>query len=365
MSIPLNDIGRQHRSLAPALAEAVARVLERGWYVHGEEHAAFEQEFAAFCRRRHCIAVGNGTDALELALRAVGTGPGDEVVTAANAGGYASLAALALGAVPVLADVREADLTLDPAAAVRLVGPRCKAVIATHLYGKLADMSELAGRLADTGAAVIEDCAQAHGALRDGRPAGAFALIGTFSFYPSKNLGAAGDGGAVICDDDALAARLRALRQYGWDERYRAVTPGGRNSRLDELQAAVLRLKLPHLAAWNERRRAIVARYRQAADGTRLGLVHRPGPDYVAHLCVARHPERAAFRQRLAQRGIASAIHYPFADHQQPAIAGRALRPLPLPVTERAVGEIVTLPCFPEMSDAEVAAVAAAIEAER
>jgi dTDP-4-amino-4,6-dideoxygalactose transaminase len=283
------------------------------------------------------------------------------VVTAANAGGYASLAALAIGAVPVLADIRAADLTLDPQAALALVGPRTKAVVATHLYGQLAELAGLAAGLGGAGIALIEDCAQAHGAQRDGRGAGGFGLAATFSFYPSKNLGATGDGGAIVCDDDELAQRLRALRQYGWEERYRAVTPGGRNSRLDELQAAVLRVKLPRLAAWNEARRNIVARYRHAAEGTPLRLVHRPGPDYVAHLCVARHPERDAFRRRLAELGIASAIHYPFADHQQPAIAARALRPRPLPVSEAAVSEILTLPCFPEMSAEEVEAVAAAI----
>lgn len=364
MPIPLNDIGRQHRPLAAALAAAVARVLQSGWYVHGTEHAAFEREFAAYCGRRHCIAVANGSDALELALRAVGAGPGGEVVTAANAGGYASLAALAIGAMPVLADISASDLTLDPASALALLGPRSKAVVATHLYGQLADMAALGAGLAGRGIALIEDCAQAHGAVRDGRRAGGFGDLATFSFYPSKNLGAAGDGGAVVTDDDDLAARLRELRQYGWQERYRAVTPGGRNSRLDELQAAVLRVKLPHLDAWNEQRRTIVAHYREAAAGTALALAHRPAPDYVAHLCVARHPDRDGFRQRLAARFIATAIHYPYADHQQPAVRAQRFRAGPLPVTERVVGEILTLPCFPEMTEAEVDAVAAAIRSE-
>jgi aminotransferase EvaB len=361
MHVPLNDLKRQYLAMADELDAAARAVMAGGWYVMGREHNAFETEFAAYCGRRHAVAVGNGTDALEIALRAAGCQEGDEVLMVANAGGYAAAACLLVGAVPVFADIDAETLTLSPDSLAEAVGPRVKAAVITHLYGKLADMAGVRAALAGRDIVIIEDCAQAHGAMRDGRRAGAFGDLATFSFYPTKNLGAIGDGGAIVTDSDELAQKARLLRQYGWTEKYRAEMPFGRNSRLDELQAAVLRRKLPRLDAWNQRRREIVARYRDAAGNGALTIVHRPGPDYVAHLCVARHPDRQHVIRHFQQHGVETAIHYPIPDHLQPALDRRPWRAVPLPNTEAAVNEIFTLPSFAELTDDEVEHVSTAI----
>lgn len=353
MRIPLNDIQRQYLALAAELGAAVDATLRSGWYIMGREHDRFEREFAAYCGRSFAVAVANGTDALEIALRTVGCQSGDEVVTAANAGGYTTFACRIVGAVPVYADIDSRTLTLSPAAVRQVLSSRTKAVVATHLYGKMADVPGLATAIAGQGIALIEDCAQAHGAILDGRRAGSLGDVATFSFYPTKNLGALGDGGAIVTGNPEYAERARQLRQYGWCEKYRAVLPYGRNSRLDELQAALLRCKLPHLDRWNARRREIVGRYHQAVRGE-LRLVHAPHTDYVAHLCIARHPGRDAVRQYLDDRGIATAVHYPIADPQQPAMRDQPWRAGDLTAMEAAQREIFTLPCFPEMTDDEV-----------
>jgi dTDP-4-amino-4,6-dideoxygalactose transaminase len=360
-TIPLNDPGRQYRLLAGEIDAAVRDVFCSGWYILGRQHDGFEQEFAAYCGTLHAIAVANGTDALEITLRGLGCGPGDEVITAANAGGYATTACLLVGATPVYVDVHPCTLTISPDSVARVSSERTKAVVVTHLYGMLADVEGVRAAVAPHGIGVIEDCAQAHGAMRHGRRAGTFGDAAAFSFYPTKNLGAMGDGGAIVTNSTELAERFRLLRQYGWTERYRATVPHGRNSRMDELQAAILRKKLPHLDQWNQRRRAIVARYREAAAGTQLRLVHEPGPDYVAHLCVARHPDREEARRHLESRSIATAIHYPVLDHQQPAMADVPWRAVALPETESAQREILTLPCFAEMTEDEVGHVCHAI----
>jgi dTDP-4-amino-4,6-dideoxygalactose transaminase len=351
--IPLNDLRRPLDTLGAEIEMAVASVVRGGRYIFGPNVAAFEDEFATYCGIRHCITVANGTDALELALLALGCGPGHEVATVANAGMYAAAAIVAVGATPALVDIDGRTMNMAPESLARAVGPRTKAVVITHLYGRLADVDALVAIARRQSIAVIEDCAQAHGARRGGRLAGAWGDIGCFSFYPTKNLGAIGDGGAIVTEDDALATAVRELRQYGWTGKYAASRAHGRNSRLDEIQAAVLRLKLPHLDRWNERRRSIVQRYRAAADRS-LTIPDADGADHVAHLCVVRSPEREALRAHLAAAGIATGIHYPVPDHRQ--IALRALLPpdIAFPQTERAVDEILTLPCFPEMTDEEI-----------
>lgn len=362
MRVPFNDLSRQLRTLGPVLSSAVNEVLTSGLYVMGPQHDAFQSEFAAHCGVSRCLGVGNGTDALEIALRAVGCGQGDEIVTAANAGGYATTALCLVGATPVFADVDPATLLLTAAAIDPLLSSRTKAIVVTHLFGKLADMQPILELAESRGVRVIEDCAQAHGAERAGKRAGSFGDVATFSFYPTKNLGALGDGGAIVTNDDEIAQRVRMLRQYGWDARYDAREPLGRNSRLDELQAAVLRVKLTYLDGWNARRREIAARYEVAADGTALTLLPT-GPDSVAHLCVGMHPARDELRANLARAGVATAIHYPTLDHRQSALAHVPWRSSDLSVTESAAVRVVSLPCFPELEDSEVDHVCAVIEA--
>lgn len=369
MQVPFNDLARQTAAFAPALDAAHRRVLGRGRFLMGPELAAFESAFAGWCGVRCAVGVANGTDALELALRALDLPPGARVATVANAGMYGAAAILAAGLTPVFVEVEPVRATMDPAALQAVLAQGCAAVLATHLYGRLADMARIVPLCAAAGAPLIEDCAQAHGAARDGRMAGAWGNAGCFSFYPTKNLGALGDGGAVVTSDDALAARLRKLRQYGWGAKYAAELPGGRNSRLDELQAAFLLAKLPQLAAMNERRRAVARAYNAAFAPLGLGLPPDPGADDAAHLYVLRAPRRDALRAALAARGVGTEVHYPIPDHRQPAVRARLGGALPaLPATERLCAEALSLPCFAEMTDDEVdfviEAVRAAVAAE-
>jgi aminotransferase EvaB len=359
--VPMNDLARQTAAMRGEIDRAVAEVVAGGWYVLGPNVSAFEAEFARYCGVRHCIGVANGTDALELALRALGCGPGSEVVTVANAGLYATAAILAVGATPAFADIDPGTMIMAPQALADRIGPKTAAVVVTHLYGRLADMDSLMAVARERGIPVIEDCAQAHGAERGGRRAGSFGAVGCFSFYPTKNLGALGDGGALVTSDDELAGALRSLRQYGWRRKYEAERPCGRNSRLDELQAAVLRVKLPRLDGWNARRREIVGRYRAAAGGA--VTVPDAGADHAAHLCVVRSPERDALRTFLAARGIATDIHFPIPDHHQRALADFVPADLSLPHTEAAAKEILSLPCFPEMTEGEIKRVCGALAA--
>lgn len=357
-TVPFNETVREYRSLQAELEAAVLSVLRGGHYVHGSEHAAFEADLARFLGSPHVIGVGNGTDALELALRAVGTTPGTEIVTAGNAGGYAAAAARAIGADVVVADIDPDTLLLDPASAAAACTPRTTAVVVTHLYGRAADVPRLRAVL-PASVAVVEDCAQAIGAeAPDGR-CGTLGDVATFSFYPTKNLGALGDGGALSCRSAETAATIRSLRQYGWSDRYTVGRPGGRNSRLDELQAAALRVKLPHVPAWNARRREIVAAYADAARGTQLRLPP-PAPGDVGHLAVARHPDREGFAARMRELGVATAVHYPVADHRQPGLSAR-LGPTGAVEAELACAEVVSLPCFALLTDLEVEQVCSAI----
>lgn len=362
-SIPVNDLTRLSAVFSSGLAECAEEVLRSGYYVLGPWVDRFEREFAQYCGVDHCIGVGNGTDALELALRALDIEPGQTVALAANAAMYGATAVLAIGAEPLFVDVDPVTAVMgvdDLRTAMGGLDAPPAAVIVTHLYGRLADMPGLLAYARMQGIPVIEDCAQAHGAIGpDGRKAGAYGDLATFSFYPTKNLGAVGDGGAVVSNDAALAARVRKLRQYGWSSKYTNALPGGRNSRLDELQAAFLCKLLPFLDGRNARRRDIGNRYS-------LEIVHpdiqRPpvaGTEYVAHLYVVQSDGRNALSTHLRDCGVGSDIHYPIPDHRQPMHADR-FASVTLPVTEALCTRVLTLPCFPEMSDAEVGRVIAA-----
>ncbi|MET7418536.1 DegT/DnrJ/EryC1/StrS family aminotransferase [Dactylosporangium sp. NPDC005555] len=363
----MNDLLALHTGLTDDLTAAVRRVVGSGWYVLGREVAAFEEAFAAYCGAGHAVGVGNGTDAIELALAGVGVGRGDRVALAANAGGYGTTAVLALGAEPVHVDVDEDTATLDPAL---LDQERFDAVLVTHLYGRLADMPALRAVADRHGAAVVEDCAQAHGAARDGpsgvRRAGAWGDAAAFSFYPTKNLGALGDAGAVVTASAEVADRVRRLRQYGWDRKYHQVTGPARNSRLDELQAALLSVKLPHLDGWNAARVAVAARYRDAIRHPQVTLPDVEAPGHVGHLYVLRCTDRDALSAHLRARDVPHDVHYPLPDHRQPVhgdrFAGRCL-----PVTERLCAEVLSLPCHPaldpRLDPARVDDIAAAVTA--
>lgn len=330
------------------LLPIMQRVLDSHWYVLGREVATFEQAFADYTGVAHCIGVANGTDALELALRAAGVQAGDLVMTVANAGFYSATAIRAIGATPCYVDVDLHDRTLSPGAlASQLAAQRPTAIVVTHLYGQMAAMDALVPMAQAAGIPLIEDCAQAHGAQRQGQRAGSLGTLGCFSFYPTKNLGAIGDGGAVVTADSRLAERVRQLRQYGWGDKYHVQMAGGRNSRLDELQAAILAAKLPLLDTHNAQRRAIAARYNQAFADLPLICPVSVGDDFVAHLYVLATPQRAALATWLADHGVATAIHYPLADPQQTVLAGGAdTRLKHLPHTRRLTAEILTLPCF-------------------
>ncbi|GAA0707511.1 DegT/DnrJ/EryC1/StrS family aminotransferase [Dactylosporangium roseum] len=357
----MNDLTAHNASLAGELSAAVTRVLDSGWYVLGREVAAFEEAFAAHCGVPHAIGVGNGTDALELALAGVGIGRGDRVALVANAGGYGTAAVRALGAIPVYVDVSPETWLLDPVALDRALSGGVGAVIVTHLYGRLADMAALSAVAARHGVKIVEDCAQAHGAARDGRRAGSFGAAAAFSFYPTKNLGALGDAGVVVTADPAVAERVTRLRQYGWDRKYRMATGPGRNSRLDEIQAAVLRVKLPHLDAWNARRVALARRYTTSITHPKVALPVIEAPWHVAHLFVVRTADRDGLAAHLRAHGVPSETHYPIPDHRQPGFGDR-FADVSLPVTEQLCAETLSLPCYPEMSDADADLVATAVD---
>lgn len=360
-TIPL--FSASHANAGLDFRAVVGRVIDSHWYVMGSEVAAFEREFAQYCGGEYCISLGNGTDALELGLRALGVGVGDVVYMVANAGFYGSTAAHLVGAEPRYIDIDPATLTMSPEALEAALEVSCpKAVIVTHLYGQLADIEAIMDIANRVGVPVIEDVAQAHGARRGGQQAGTFGALGTFSFYPTKNLGALGDGGAVVTDDEAIAARIGQLRQYGWGRKYRVDVARGRNTRLDEMQAAILREKLPHLDRWNAARRAIAARYNAAFAGLPMTLPASVGEDYVAHLYVVRVDDREGFRETMRGAGIGTDVHYPIADHRQPAYEGWGSG-FPLATTEHACDHVVTLPCFPGLADADVERVVAAVQA--
>jgi aminotransferase EvaB len=356
--IPFNDL-RRAIDADGEVAQAIERVARSGWYLLGEETASFERELAEYLGVDEVVAVASGTDALQLALTALAV-PGQEILTAANAGGYATLAARRCGLTVRFADVDEDDLLLTPAGVESALTPRTSVVVVTHLYGKMARVQEICEVCRARGVRVLEDCAQAVGAQADGALAGAVGDAAAFSFYPTKNLGALGDGGAVATSEEGLAARLRRLRQYGWGSKYEIAEDHGWNSRVDEIQAAVLRTRLPHLDELNRRRREIARRYAEALADTPLRMVHGDGEDYVAHLAVLRTRHRRQLVAELGIRGVATAVHYPRPDHKQSVLRAASAR---LPVTEKACEEVLSLPCFPEMEDGEVDSVCSSLRA--
>ncbi|MGJ4727992.1 DegT/DnrJ/EryC1/StrS family aminotransferase [Luteimonas sp. SDU101] len=364
-SVPLNSLSRRFKPLHSRIQAAAEKVIASGHYILGPEVEAFQDSFARYCGVSHCVGVANGTDALEIALKAVNAGSGDLVATVANAAMYGTSAISACGAEPVYVDTAPGRGTMDPQAlaAILEAHPSIKAIIVTHLYGRLAEIEHIMAAAASRGVAVVEDCAQAHGARdRDGRRAGSFGHVASFSFYPTKNLGALGDGGAVVTRNADIAKRAAQLRQYGWAEKYVNALPSGRNSRLDEIQAAMLNTMLPMLDAWNATRRSIANRYSREIRHSEIAVPPEAGDEYVAHLYVVRTERRDALREHLRVHGIQTDVHYPTPDHRQPCHHGK-YDAVCLPVTEQESPTLLTLPCFPELEDAEVVRVIAACNA--
>jgi dTDP-4-amino-4,6-dideoxygalactose transaminase len=349
--------------------QAIAETLRSGWYILGNQVSAFEQEVAGYLGAKHCVGVASGTDALHLALRACGVGAGDVVITVAHTA-VATVAAIEMaGALPLLVDIEPATFTIAPEAIEDVIEHyrdqlRIRAVIAVHLYGHPAEMRAILEIARRHGLKVIEDCAQAHGAAINGQKVGTFGDAAAFSFYPTKNLGALGDGGAVVTNDVELAERIRLLREYGWHERYVSATAGF-NSRLDELQAAILRVKLKYLDEENARRRAVALIYDQRLRSTSLCLpICRDGVEHVYHQYVVRSDDRDRLRERLRAQGIGALVHYPAPVHSQPAYKNRVpVHRGALPVTEEIVRQILSLPMHPHLTDAEVAVVCEALMA--
>ena len=361
MSVAFLDLAGDVHSGRAELDAAIGRVLERGQFVLGEEVAAFEEAFAGYCGVRHAVGVASGTDAITLALQALGIGSGDEVVTVANTCVPTIVGIEGSGARPVLVDVDEDTLTLDSALLEAAVTTRTRAIVPVHLYGQCADLDPILAFAGKHGLKVVEDCAQAHGAEYRGRRAGSFGHAAAFSFYPTKNLGGFGDGGAVTTGDPDVAERVRLLRNYGEQERFEHVVRG-RNSRLDELQAAILLAKLPHLDAWNERRRELASVYHDVLSRAPIGIPSEAsGRRHVYHLYVVRSRGRDALREALARRGIGTAVHYPIPVHLQPAYRELTSSGDRLEVATRAATEILSLPLHPGLTDDQAREVAAAL----
>jgi dTDP-4-amino-4,6-dideoxygalactose transaminase len=342
--IPFADLTMMTDEVREEVEATFRVVLDSGRFIGGDLVERFEQEWSAYCRTAHAVAVGNGTDALHLALRALGIGPGDEVVVPTNTFVATVEGVVLAGATPRFADVGPDTLLLTPATLAAAITPRTRAVIAVHLYGQMADMDAIGQMAASSGLAVIEDAAQAHGASWRGAPAGSFGHVGCFSFYPGKNLGAFGDAGAVVTDDTEIARRVRSMRDHGRaGGSHHEHEFLGMNSRMDALQAAVLLAKLPRLESWAAARRGVAARYRSHLAR---------GPVHAYHLLVAQVPERDRVRRDLARAGIETGLHYPVPCHRQAPY--RSYATVDLPVAEQAAGEIVSLPMFPHLATEQV-----------
>jgi dTDP-4-amino-4,6-dideoxygalactose transaminase len=362
--IPWASPAAQYRAHQVEIRAAIARVLDNGHFVLGEEVEAFERAFAQYCGVAHGVGVASGTDALELAMRALGIGPGDEVITVSHTAVATAAAVLACGATPVLVDIDRAHYTLDPSKIEAAITPRTTAIVPVHLYGQAADMDAILALARAHELRVIEDCAQCAGGRYDARRLGSLGDIACFSFYPTKNLGAIGDGGMVITSDADLAARLRRLRQYGWDEA-RTTHEVGRNSRLDPIQAAILAAKLPHLDTDNARRAEIAARYNRGLAELPFAVpTARANATHAYHLYVVRCDDRTRVAAHLRADQIGSAVHYAEPVHVQRGYAEKCVLPKGgLPVTDATVEKILSLPIFPELTDAEVDRVIASLRA--
>jgi dTDP-4-amino-4,6-dideoxygalactose transaminase len=343
----------------PAVQDAIGRVVARGWFILGPELEAFEQEFASASGAPHAAGVGTGTDALAIAIRALGIGPGDEVITSPLSAAYSALAIMMAGARPVFADIDPDRLTLDPRAAAAAITPRTAAIMPVHLYGQAADMGAIADVARRHNLAIVEDCCQAHLATCEGRPVGRDGAAAAYSFYPTKNLGALGDGGALTTSDPALLARVKRLRNGGQTDKYRH-DEFGVNSRLDELQAAVLRARLPLLRGWTDRRRLLARGYREALrDIDTIVVPPELDSGHVYHLFPVRSAARDVMQTHLRAAGIETLVHYPIPIPHQPALATE--RPDECPIATRVCSEIFSLPLYPSLGDDAVLQVAAAL----
>ena len=362
--IPLIDLQAQYRSIKEEINRAIQRVLDHGQFILGPEVEALEHEFATYCGTRHAVAVASGTDALELSLRAFGIGPGDDVITTALSFFATGSSIAALGATPVFVDIDPVTSTIDPRKVEEAITPRTKAIVPVHLYGHPCEMQALVSITQRARLILVEDCAQATGASDGQTRVGAFGHVGAFSFYPTKNLGAYGDGGMVVTNDALVAQQIRLLRMHGSRDRIRHEVVS-RNSRLDEIQAAILRVKLKYLDRWNQARRAHARVYQQALSRQRLpGVVlpqERSGAYHVYHLYIVRVQQRAAVQKLLATQGVSTQIHYELPLHLEPAFAKLGYRPGACPEAEQAVQEVLTLPLYPELSVQSVEWVALAL----
>ena len=347
---------------ATAVKAAIDRVIASGWFVLGPEVEAFEAEFAAASQAPFAVGVGTGTDAITLILRALDIGPGDEVITPPLSAAYSALAVMMAGARPVFADIDPARLTLDPRAAEAAITSRTRAIMPVHLYGQAADMRAFEAIASRHNLALVEDAAQAQFATSDGRAVGTIGIAGATSFYPTKNLGALGDGGAVITRDAQLAARIKRLRNGGQTSRYHHVEAGA-NSRLDELQAAILRARLPYLAGWTERRRSMASHYRAAPVPAAVSVPRELDPGHVYHLFPVLTPHRDALQAHCSSQGVETLIHYPVPIPRQPALASTT--PAMCPVADRVCAEVLSLPMYPALSEAQLAAVTHAFSSFR
>lgn len=356
-----SDLKAAYREIQGEIDNAIARVVGSGWYIGGPEVAAFEEAFADYCDADHCVGVGNGLDALHLALLAMGVGPGDEVIVASNSYIATVLAVSMAGATPVFVEPDPRTFNIDPARIEEAITPRTKALLPTHLYGQPADLDPMLELAHKHGLKLLEDAAQAHGARYKGRRIGAHGDAVAWSFYPTKNLGALGDGGALTTRDPDIARRVRQLGNYGFATRYVADVKGV-NSRLDPLQAAILAVKLNHLDSWNDRRRAVANRYDELLDGCVIETPHVPDwAEPVWHLFVVKSDERDVLARRLDAGGVQNLVHYPIPPHRQKAYDQMRLRPGSFPIAEQLADRVLSIPIGPHMNDSEIQRVAACI----
>jgi dTDP-4-amino-4,6-dideoxygalactose transaminase len=359
--IPLVDLRAQYRTIADEVDAAMHRIVEQGDFILGRDVESFESEFAAYCETAHAVGVDSGLSALELGIRAMGIGPGDEVLTPVNSFIASSSAISTAGATPVWVDADPETYNLDLDAARAAITPRTKAIMVVHLYGQPVDMTAISALAHDYGLPVIEDACQAHGARWAGRRVGSFGAFAAFSFYPGKNLGAYGDGGILTTGDPDLAERVRTMRNYGQRRKYEHVAIGW-NRRLDTIQAAVLRVKLRRLDGWNQARRAHARLYDRLLEDTDVGLPRSiSGAEHVYHLYVIQVPEPAGLQALLAERGISAGLHYPVPIHLQGAYRERGFGPGSFPVTEALAGRVLSLPMYPELRVEQIERVSDAV----
>ena len=358
--VPFNNLREQSLEFSSRLLHEIAAILESGVFINGEKTRDFTSQLASFTEIPFLIPVGNGTDALEIALRSLGIGRDDRVVTVANAGGYGTAAIRQVGAEPTYVDVDDNDLQLSPLALLELLDsdmPKPKAVIVTHLFGAIGQVEEIVRICEENAIPVIEDCAQAMGTSSHGRHAGSFGTVATFSFYPTKNLGGVGDAGAIATHDETVARKAKSLAQYGWEAKYSVSAPFGRNSRIDEIQAAALSLRLTELVQANNARKLVYERLESSAP--LIDFVHRRHPNFNAHLAVIRTTNRSSVQDHFQRRKIETLVHYPVPDHWQSAYPPSGVR---LPITEKNSLQILSIPCHPRLDESQIEAITEALQ---